>query len=116
MTRHIGLLLYPGLTQLDLTGPFEVIHRVPDAVVHLVWKGLDIVVADSGLGLRPTTRLDECSPLDVVMVPGGIGQMGPTRAGRCRRTGSSARQAIVTRMRSQVGPDHCEIPDKRTGR
>jgi len=75
MTTHIGLLLYPGLTQLDLTGPYEVLHRVPDAQIHLVWRSLEIVEADSGLGLRPTTRFDACPPLDVLMVPGGFGQM-----------------------------------------
>jgi cyclohexyl-isocyanide hydratase len=75
MTTHIGMLLYPGLTQLDLTGPFEVLHRVPDTVVHLVWKTLDTVVADSKLGLVPTTTLAACPKLDVVFVPGGPGQM-----------------------------------------
>jgi len=69
------MLLYPGLTQLDLTGPFEVLHRVPGAEVHLIWKSLDPVVADSKLGLLPTTRLAECPALDVVFVPGGAGQM-----------------------------------------
>jgi cyclohexyl-isocyanide hydratase len=75
MTIHIGLLLYPGLTQLDLTGPFELLHRVPDARVHLLWKTLDVVVADSGLGLCPTMTLADCPPLDVIMVPGGGGQI-----------------------------------------
>ena len=71
---NIGMLLYPGLTQLDLTGPFEVLHRVPDARVHLAWKTLDPVAADSKLVFAPTTTLDECPPLDVVFVPGGGGQ------------------------------------------
>jgi cyclohexyl-isocyanide hydratase len=75
MTAHIGMLLYPGLTQLDLTGPFEVLHRVPDAQVHLLWKTRDPVVADSGLTLGPTTPFAECPPLDVVFVPGGAGQV-----------------------------------------
>ena len=75
MTTHIGLLLYPGLTQLDLTGPFEVFHRLPDTTVHLVWKTTDVVHADSGLGLVPTTTLAACPPLDVLCVPGGFGQI-----------------------------------------
>ncbi|HXX69100.1 MAG TPA: DJ-1/PfpI family protein [Polyangiaceae bacterium] len=75
MTIHVGMLLYPGLTQLDLTGPFEVLHRVPDAKVHLVWKTMAPVFADSGLGLVPTTTLEGCPPLDVVFVPGGSGQL-----------------------------------------
>jgi cyclohexyl-isocyanide hydratase len=75
MTLHIGMLLYPGLTQLDLTGPFEVLHRLPDSQVHLAWKNTEVVRADSGLGLSPTTTLDACPPLDVVCVPGGFGQV-----------------------------------------
>ena len=35
---HIGLLLFPNLTQLDMTGPFEVFAYTPGATVHLVWK------------------------------------------------------------------------------
>ena len=72
---HIGLLVFPGLTQLDLTGPFEVLHRIPGATVHLVWKDTQPVRADSGLAILPTTTLADCPPLDVVMVPGGFGQI-----------------------------------------
>jgi len=72
---QIGMLLYPGLTQLDLTGPFEVLHRVPDAQVHLLWKTLEPVVADSKLKLGPTTTLDASPQLDVLFVPGGSGQL-----------------------------------------
>lgn len=75
MTLQIGMLLFPRLTQLDLTGPFEVLHRIPDTKVHLVWKDLQPVYADSGLGLLPTTTFADCPALDVVMVPGGHGQM-----------------------------------------
>lgn len=72
---HIGLLLFPGLTQLDLTGPFEVLHRIPGATVHLVWKDKEPVHADSGLAILPTMTLADCPLLDVVMVPGGFGQI-----------------------------------------
>jgi cyclohexyl-isocyanide hydratase len=73
MPLHIGMLLFPNLTQLDLTGPFEVLVRIPGARVHLVWKTRDPVVADSGLTLVPSTTLAECPPLDIVFVPGGGG-------------------------------------------
>ena len=69
------MLLFPKLTQLDLTAPFELLHRLPDARVHLVWKDTEPVRADSGLSILPTTTLADCPPLDVVFVPGGIGQM-----------------------------------------
>ncbi len=95
MTIHVGMLLYPGLTQLDLTGPFELLHRVPDAKMHLAWKTLDPVVADSGLTLVPSTTLADCPKLDVVFVPGGTGQTelmeDPTVLGFLRDHGSGAR-------------------------
>ena len=75
MTLQIGMLLYPRLTQLDLTGPFEVLHRIPDVKVHLVWKDTQPVHSDSGLGMLPTTAFADCPPLDVVFVPGGRGQI-----------------------------------------
>jgi len=73
MTTHIGMLLFPRLTQLDLTGPLEVLHRVPDTQIHLVWKDLAPVYAESRLGMLPTTTLDDCPPLDVLFIPGGFG-------------------------------------------
>src|ERR1044071_9847968 len=95
MTLHIGMLLYPGLTQLDLTGPFELVHRIPGARVHLVWKDLAPVRAESGLGLVPTTTLADCPPLDIVFVPGGKGDravMGdPAVLDFLRRHGATAR-------------------------
>jgi len=75
MTHQIGLILYPELTQLDLTGPFEVFSRMPDSQVHLIWKTLDPVTSDTGLRLLPTTLMNECPQLDVICVPGGPGQI-----------------------------------------
>jgi cyclohexyl-isocyanide hydratase len=69
----IGFLLFPRLTQLDLTGPYEVFSRLPGARVRLVWKALEPVRADTGLGMLPDTALAECPPLDLVCVPGGPG-------------------------------------------
>ncbi|AOI66533.1 DJ-1/PfpI family protein [Burkholderia territorii] len=73
MTLHIGLLVFPGVQQLDLTGPHDVLASLPDATVHLVWKSRDTVVSSSGLALAPTCTFDDCPPLDVICVPGGIG-------------------------------------------
>lgn len=75
MTLQLGMLLYPGLTQLDLTGPFEVLSRLPGATMHLVWKDLAPVRADTGLALLPTTTLADCPPLDLIFIPGGGGQV-----------------------------------------
>lgn len=72
MTR-IGLLLFPQLTQLDLTGPYEVFCRLPDTRVDLIWHTLDPVVTEHGLALNPTTTCAEVDHLDVLCVPGGYG-------------------------------------------
>jgi cyclohexyl-isocyanide hydratase len=71
----IGLLLFPKLTQLDLTGPYEVFARVRGAATHLIWKGRDPVVSDRGLAIVPTVTFASCPPLDVIVVPGGPGQV-----------------------------------------
>lgn len=73
---QIGLLLFPQLTQLDLTAPYEVFARTPGAKVHLIWKTLDPVRSDSGLTLHPTATFESCPPLDVICVPGGQVQLG----------------------------------------
>jgi cyclohexyl-isocyanide hydratase len=72
-TLHIGFLLFPVVTQLDLTGPAQVLSRVPGAQVHLVWKTRDPVPTDVGFTINPTTAFSDCPPLDVLCVPGGFG-------------------------------------------
>lgn len=74
-STSIGLLLFPALTQLDLTGPFEVFARAPDTKVHLIWKNLELVVSDRGMAIQPTTTFDTCPALDIICVPGGPGQI-----------------------------------------
>ena len=69
---QIGMLLYPGLTLLDLIGPQTVFSM--HANTHLVWKNLDTVVSDSGIGIQPSATFEDCpKDLDVLFVPGGFG-------------------------------------------
>jgi len=70
---HIGFLLFPNVTQLDLTGPAQVLSRVPNARVHLVWKSAEPVMTDVGFTINPTTTFAECPQLTVLCVPGGFG-------------------------------------------
>ena len=70
---HIGLVLFPRLTQLDLTGPFEVFACVPNAKIHLVWKSIETVVSHVGLQILPTVTFEACPDLDVICIPGGPG-------------------------------------------
>jgi cyclohexyl-isocyanide hydratase len=73
VTFHIGLLLFPDLTQLDMTGPYEVFVKFPEAKVHLVWKTLDPIAAGGGMQITPTVTFAECPKLDLICVPGGSG-------------------------------------------
>jgi cyclohexyl-isocyanide hydratase len=70
------MLLFPRLTQLDLTGPYEVFAQMPDTKVHLLAQSLDTVVSAYGMPFTPDTRFDDCPPLDVLFVPGGPGIAG----------------------------------------
>jgi len=72
-TFRAGFLLFPNLTQLDLTGPHEIISSMPGAEVALLWKTLDPVRAERGLTMLPTETFAACDRLDMLCVPGGTG-------------------------------------------
>lgn len=73
MPYEIGLLIFPDITQLDMTGPYEVFIKFPDANVHLIWKSRDPVTAAGGMQILPTTTFADCPVLDIICVPGGAG-------------------------------------------
>lgn len=73
MTLRVGILVFPRVQQLDLTGPYEVFASVPGAKVHLIWKDRSAVTSATGLVLAPTMTFAECPALDVLCVPGGAG-------------------------------------------
>lgn len=70
---RIAFLLFPHLTQLDLTGPAQVLSRVPGARVEYVAATLDPVPSDCGLALVPTVTIQDAGAADVLVVPGGDG-------------------------------------------
>ncbi|WP_262330206.1 DJ-1/PfpI family protein [Bosea sp. BH3] len=92
---QIGFLFFPGMTQLDVTGPFEVLARLPHARIHLLWKRIEPITSDVGLTLMPTTAFEDCPQLDVLCVGGGPGQMAlmddAEVMGFIARSGASAR-------------------------
>ena len=69
----VGLLVFPNLTQLDMTGPYEVFCRMPGAKVHLIAPTLDPQPSEHGLPIQPTTTYAACPRLDALVVPGGFG-------------------------------------------
>jgi cyclohexyl-isocyanide hydratase len=69
----VGMVLFPGLTQLDLTGAYEVLARMPDTRVHLVASTRDPVRSEWGLTISPDATFADAPTLDVLCVPGGWG-------------------------------------------
>lgn len=71
---QIGSLMFNGLDQIDLTGPFEVLARIPNSTYRLYGK-TDAMIRDlKGLRLTPDAALADAPQLDVLHVPGGFGQ------------------------------------------
>jgi len=72
----VGMVLFPGLTQLDLTGAYEVLARMPNTRVRLVASTLEPVRSEWGLTISPDATFDDAPALDVLCVPGGWGVNG----------------------------------------
>ncbi len=70
---HIAFLLFPDVTQLDLTGPAQVLSRLGNARIDLVAKTRDPVATDAGFHLLPTATLADVPRADILCVPGGFG-------------------------------------------
>src|SRR3984957_15177545 len=70
---RIGFVIFADLTQLDFTGPLQVLNRMPKSKTHIVAKSLDPVPSDCGLALVPTVSFADCPQLDLICVPGGFG-------------------------------------------
>ncbi|MBX9861094.1 MAG: DJ-1/PfpI family protein [Sphingomonas sp.] len=70
---RVAFLLFPQVTQLDLTGPAQVLSRLGKATVDLVAKTRDPVPSDAGFSLLPTTTFTDAAQPDILCVPGGFG-------------------------------------------
>lgn len=75
MSIEIAFLGYPGLALLDLVGPFDALHPLPGARLHVVAKDLHPFASDTGLQIHPTATYLDVRRADVVCVPGGAGQI-----------------------------------------
>ena len=93
-----GMLVFPNLTQLDMTGPYEILARMPGSEVSLIWKSLDPVRTEHGLTILPTATFATALPLDLVLVPGGGGVNplleDPETLDFVRRAAASARYVV----------------------
>lgn len=68
---NVGFVIFPDLTQLDFTGPQQVLARLPQSAMHIVAKSAAPVPSDSGLSLVPTHTFENCPRLDLICIPGG---------------------------------------------
>ncbi|PJZ54070.1 DJ-1/PfpI family protein [Leptospira adleri] len=69
----IGIFIFPGVTQLDFTGPFEVFSRIPKAKVFLFAQSKETIATESGMKFIPDYDFSTCPELDILLVPGGSG-------------------------------------------
>ncbi len=69
---NVGFVIFPNLTQLDFTGPLQVLARLPQSTTHIIAKSETSVPSDCGLSLVPTCTFANCPPLDLICVPGGV--------------------------------------------
>ncbi len=70
----IGLVIYPGMTALDIVGPQQVFAGLPGIKIHRIWKNLDAIATDDGMKILPDTTFANCPTLDLICVGGGMGQ------------------------------------------
>ena len=76
MSLTVGMLLFPSMTQLDLTAPHEVFARMPDTNVALMAKQPGSIRCEGGLKIVPDCSLVDAPALDILFVPGGTGISG----------------------------------------
>jgi cyclohexyl-isocyanide hydratase len=69
---NVGFVIFPDLTQLDFTGPLQVLARLPRSAIQIVAKSEAPVPSDCGLSLVPTCTFANCPPLDLICIPGGV--------------------------------------------
>ena len=70
----VGFLIFERMDQIDFTGPFEVLSRMPDTTMQIVGKEPGPVRDIQGLWLTPDVAIAQAGMFDVLVVPGGYGQ------------------------------------------
>jgi hypothetical protein len=127
MSFTTGFVIFPNLTQLDFTGPLQVLDDLPGATTLIVAKTREDV-SDRSLAMTPTATFADCPPLDLMCIPGtpparsgeeptggGLRRREPRRLAGRSLTGAPARRRRTHRGRAS-NPDRCgKISPKRLG-
>lgn len=91
---RVVFILYPRLTQLDFTGPYEVLARMPGAEVIVASKDGGVLVSEMGLTFAGLRALADIDRADLIMIPGGPGQtdamLDPAFMAEVKRLGEGA--------------------------
>ena len=69
---NVGFVIFGDLTQLDFTGPLQVLARLPQSTTYIIAKSEAPVPSDCGLSSVPTRTFANCPPLDLICIPGGV--------------------------------------------
>jgi cyclohexyl-isocyanide hydratase len=69
----VAFLVFPGITQLDFTGPAQLLSKLGNATLVSVAKSRDPILTDSGFSILPSATLDECVQADMLVAAGGAG-------------------------------------------
>lgn len=70
---NIVFVLFPGVTQLDFTGPAQVLSRLPNATTVVAARETVPIMTDSGFAIMPSHGFAQAPPADILCVPGGHG-------------------------------------------
>lgn len=70
--QRIAMVIYPGMTTLDMIAPQLIFAALGNTDVKLVWKDRKTITSDSGVPIVPTQAFDDVADgLTVLFVPGG---------------------------------------------
>ena len=73
-TRFVAIA-FPGITQLDLTGPAQVFAQLPGATMDVAWHRIEPIATNAGFSILPSTTFESAPAADVLMIPGGQGAL-----------------------------------------
>ena len=73
MSFQITFVAFPGVTQLDLTAPAQVLARLPEAEVAVVATSPEPLATGCGFAIVPSHTPETAPPADLICVPGGAG-------------------------------------------